>query len=52
MIEALDAALGTTVVVAKRRRLFIWEDVRIHLDEVEGLGTFVELEARGRRGTA
>ncbi|MGZ4178255.1 MAG: class IV adenylate cyclase, partial [Solirubrobacteraceae bacterium] len=43
--EALDAALGTTVVVAKRRRLFVWENVRIHLDDVEGLGTFVELEA-------
>jgi homotetrameric cytidine deaminase len=43
--EALDHALGTTVVVAKRRRLFIWESVRIHLDEVEGLGAFVELEA-------
>ena len=43
--EALDAALGETVVVAKRRRLFEWEDVRIHLDDVEGLGTFIELEA-------
>ena len=43
--EALDAALGTVVVVAKRRRLFMWENVRIHLDEVEGLGTFLELEA-------
>jgi homotetrameric cytidine deaminase len=43
--ETLDAALGTLVVVAKRRRLFIWENVRIHLDEVEGLGSFVELEA-------
>jgi homotetrameric cytidine deaminase len=43
--EALDAALGTVVVVSKRRRLFIWEKVRIHLDDVEGLGTFVELEA-------
>jgi homotetrameric cytidine deaminase len=43
--EALDAALGTTVVVVKRRHLFIWENVRIHLDEVEGLGTFLELEA-------
>jgi len=43
--EALDRALGTVVVVAKRRRLFLWEHVRIHLDEVEGLGTFVELEA-------
>jgi homotetrameric cytidine deaminase len=43
--EALDAALGTVVTVVKRRRLFIWEDVRIHLDEVEGLGSFLELEA-------
>ncbi|HTU95708.1 MAG TPA: cytidine deaminase, partial [Solirubrobacteraceae bacterium] len=43
--EALDAALGETVVVAKRRRLFLWEHVRIHLDDVEGLGTFIELEA-------
>jgi homotetrameric cytidine deaminase len=43
--EALDAALGTVVVVAKRRRLFIWENVRIHLDDVDGLGTFLELEA-------
>jgi homotetrameric cytidine deaminase len=45
MRETLDAALGTTVVVAKRRRLFLWENVRIHLDDVEGLGTFIELEA-------
>ena len=43
--EALDGALGTSVVVAKRRRLFLWEHVRIHLDEVERLGTFIELEA-------
>ena len=43
--EALDAALGTLVVVEKRRRLLLWEGVRIHLDEVEGLGSFVELEA-------
>jgi homotetrameric cytidine deaminase len=42
--EALDAALGTVVVVDKRRRLFEWQGVRIHLDHVEGLGAFVELE--------
>src|SRR5919202_1604097 len=42
--EALDAALGTVVVVDKRRRLFLWEGVRIHLDRVEELGAFVELE--------
>jgi homotetrameric cytidine deaminase len=42
--EALEAALGTRVVVEKRRHLLLWEGVRIHLDEVEGLGSFVELE--------
>jgi predicted adenylyl cyclase CyaB len=42
---ALEAALGVRAVVAKRRRLFLWHDVRIHLDEVDGLGTFIELEA-------
>jgi homotetrameric cytidine deaminase len=42
--EALDAALGTLVVVQKSRRLLVWEGVRIHLDEVEGLGSFLELE--------
>jgi homotetrameric cytidine deaminase len=43
--EALGAALGETVVVVKRRRLWLWENVRIHLDDVDGLGTFIELEA-------
>jgi homotetrameric cytidine deaminase len=49
--EALDAALGTTVVVAKRRRLLVWEGVRIHLDEVAGLGAFVELEGVAAPGS-
>jgi homotetrameric cytidine deaminase len=43
--EALEAALGTVVTVSKRRRLFLWEGVRIHLDDVDGLGSFVEFEA-------
>jgi homotetrameric cytidine deaminase len=43
--HALDAALGTAVVVEKRRRLLLWEGVRIHLDDVDGLGAYVELEA-------
>jgi predicted adenylyl cyclase CyaB len=33
------------VVVRKRRELWLVENVRIHLDEVDGLGTFLELEA-------
>lgn len=42
---ALTEALGIQIVVTKRRRLFLWRDVRIHLDEVEQLGRFIELEA-------
>ncbi len=45
LAEALDAALGTRLVVAKQRRLLMFENVRIHLDEVEGLGAFLEFEA-------
>jgi adenylate cyclase class 2 len=44
-LEALTAAIGLTIVVTKRRQLFVWEGVRIHLDTVEQLGTFIELEA-------
>jgi len=43
--DALAAAIGVRNVVVKRRRLFLWRDVRIHLDDVERLGRFVELEA-------
>jgi homotetrameric cytidine deaminase len=43
--EALDSAYGTLATVTKRRRLLLWHGVRIHLDEVEGLGSFLEFEA-------
>ncbi|MCW5889689.1 MAG: class IV adenylate cyclase [bacterium] len=33
------------VTVRKRRRILLLDNVRIHLDDVEGLGTFLELEA-------
>ena len=49
--EALGAALGTLVVVVKRRRLLLWDGVRIHLDEVHGLGSFLELEAVAPEGS-
>lgn len=42
---ALAETLGIKAVVVKRRRLFVWHDVRIHLDEVENLGAFLEFEA-------
>jgi adenylate cyclase class 2 len=45
MREALTAALGVIIEVMKRRELWTWKNVRIHLDQVEGLGAFVEFEA-------
>ncbi len=45
LVATLGAALGIDVVVTKRRRLLMWQRVRIHLDDVEELGAFVELEA-------
>jgi adenylate cyclase class 2 len=42
---ALTAALGVRGEVRKRRAIYLWHNVRIHLDEVAGLGNFVEFEA-------
>src|ERR1051326_1014007 len=43
--EALGEALSIRGVVRKHRHLHLWRNVRIHLDKMEGLGTFVEFEA-------
>jgi homotetrameric cytidine deaminase len=50
--EALAAANGVAVVVDKRRRLLLWErTVRLHLDDVSGLGSFLEIEAVAQPGS-
>lgn len=41
---ALADALGVVGRVRKRRRLYLAGTTRIHLDEVEGLGSYIELE--------
>ncbi|GJM43326.1 MAG: adenylate cyclase [Gemmatimonadota bacterium] len=40
----LELACGVRAVVRKRRELFLSGRTRIHLDQVEGLGDFLELE--------
>ena len=49
--KLLTSLLGSWAEVRKRREVLLLGNVRIHLDEVEGLGAFVELEAvqTGRR---
>jgi predicted adenylyl cyclase CyaB len=47
---ALTAALGVRGVVRKTRYLYMVGQTRIHLDEVEGLGQFMELEVVMRPG--
>lgn len=42
--ETLRQALGVLGTVRKKRTLFLVDQTRIHLDEVEGLGEFIELE--------
>lgn len=41
----LGEALGVLAVVDKVRTLYLWQNVRIHLDCVAHLGDFVEFEA-------
>jgi adenylate cyclase class 2 len=51
LCAALAAAIGIRGVIAKRRRLFLWRNVRIHLDTVAQLGDFIELEAVAPAGS-
>lgn len=46
LAETLATMLEEGPRVEKRREVWWRDDVRIHLDRVEGLGAFVELEAR------
>lgn len=42
--QLLAVALGETITVKKKREVYMVGQIRIHLDEVEELGSFVELE--------
>jgi adenylate cyclase, class 2 len=43
--QALAWAVGIRGVVAKTRRLYLYQNVRIHLDDVDRAGSFLEFEA-------
>ena len=44
-LTMLTAALGSWSVVTKQRTIYWHQNVRIHLDQVHGLGNFLEFEA-------
>jgi hypothetical protein len=44
MHNLLDQLLGSKAILTKQRELYLVGRTRIHLDEVEGLGQFMELE--------
>jgi predicted adenylyl cyclase CyaB len=43
--EILERALGVLVVVEKDREVYYIDNIKFHIDSVEGLGSFVEIEA-------
>ena len=48
--DVLARSLGERATVIKRREVFLLGQTRIHLDEVEGLGSFIEFEVVLRDG--
>lgn len=48
---ALTQALGVLVVVDKQREIYFIDNVKFHIDEVKGLGSFMEIEAIDNTGT-
>ena len=50
--EALTRAQGTVGSVLKKRTLYIYKQdgtsTRVHMDEVDGLGDFIEFEVFGQ----
>lgn len=48
--EILTQSLGILVVVKKQREIYFIENVKFHLDTVDGLGTFAEIEAIDKDG--
>ncbi len=49
--EILIKTLGIKAVVDKRRKIYFIDNVKFHFDKVEGLGTFVEVEAIDKNGS-
>jgi len=45
--QILTETLGVRIVVDKKREIFFIDNVKFHVDNVENLGSFIEIEAIG-----
>ncbi|MDP8269605.1 MAG: GNAT family N-acetyltransferase [Candidatus Tenebribacter davisii] len=48
--QQLIKAIGTLVIVNKKREIYYIDNIKFHIDEVEELGSFVEIEAIDKTG--
>lgn len=46
--EILSQSNGIKVIVEKKREIYFIENVKFHIDEVPGLGNFIEIEASNK----
>ncbi len=43
--EVLKNSIGIKMIVIKKREIYYIDNVKFHIDDIEGLGSFVEIEA-------
>lgn len=48
--QILAKALGIKIIVEKQRKIYFLNNVKFHLDSVQGLGSFIEVEAIDKSG--
>ncbi len=46
--QTLTNSLGIKVTVVKKREIYFIGNVKFHIDQLDGLGTFVEVEASNK----
>ena len=49
--QVLAKALGIKAIVRKRRKIYFIDNVKFHFDELENLGSFIEVEAIDKDGS-
>jgi len=48
--DVLEKSIGIKVNVQKKREIYFIENIKFHVDEVPGLGSFIEIEASNLNG--